>query len=153
MGESAAAVAIAERVDSIDVGGEAIVDDDVAVLVRLDARRLKPEVVRVRLPPDRQQDMRADRLLGAGVTVKADSDVIPTRLEGDALRIETHRNPLAFEDLAQGIADVLVLARDQPRRLLHHRHLGAEAAVHLCEFQADIAPADHHKVARQRLPA
>ena len=47
--------------------------------------------------------------------------------------------------------DVLVLARDQPRTLLDDRHLGAEAAVHLREFEADVAAADDDQMPRQRV--
>ena len=40
---------------------------------------------------------------------------------------------------------------DQPRPHLDDRHLGAEAAVHLREFEPDIAAADDDQVPRQRV--
>ena len=66
--------------------------------------------------------------------------------EADALGVEPHRDALGLEDVADRVRDVLVLAPDQPRPLLDHRHLAAEAAEHLGEFEADIAAADHHQM-------
>ena len=71
------------------------------------------------------------------------------RLEADAFGVQPDRDAFAFEDLPDRVGNVLVLARDQPRALLDHRHLGAEAAEHLREFEPDIAAADHDEVARQ----
>ena len=49
------------------------------------------------------------------------------------------------------VGDVLVLAADQARALLDHRHLGAEAAEHLRELEPDVAAADDDQVAGQRV--
>src|SRR6185369_17164971 len=51
-----------------------------------------------------------------------------------------------FEDALDRRADLLVLARDQPRRHLAHGDLRAEAAEHLCELQPDVAAADDRQV-------
>ena len=59
---------------------------------------------------------------------------------------EAHGDALGFENLLDRGRYVLVLARDQPRRLLHDGHRGAEAAVHLRELEADIAAADHDQM-------
>ena len=60
------------------------------------------------------------------------------------------RDAFGLEDLAHRLRDVLVFAADQPRRLLDDRHLGAEAAVHLRELEADVAAADDDQMPRQR---
>ena len=62
-------------------------------------------------------------------------------------------DPLGLKDVAHGLRDVLVLARDQARPLLDDGHLGAEAAVHLREFEPDIAAADDDQMPRQRRAA
>jgi hypothetical protein len=58
--EGAAAVTVAERPDAGDVRREVVADRDVPTHVRLDARRLKREVVGVRAAPHGEQDLRAD---------------------------------------------------------------------------------------------
>jgi hypothetical protein len=45
--------------------------------------------------------------------------------------------------------NLLVFVRDKPRRHLDDRDGAAEAAVHLAEFETDVAPADDHQMARQ----
>ena len=71
------------------------------------------------------------------------------RGEGDAVGVGAHGDALAFHDLADRLRDILVLARDQPRLPLDHRHLRTEAAEHLRELQPDIAAADHRQMPRQ----
>jgi hypothetical protein len=44
--------------------------------------------------------------------------------------------------------DLRILARDQRRRPLDNRHLGADAAVHLRELEPDVAAADDDQVPR-----
>ena len=56
--------------------------------------------------------------------------------------------PSASRMLADRLGDVLVLAPDQPRRHLDDRHLGAEAPIHLREFEADVAAADDDEMPR-----
>ena len=71
--------------------------------------------------------------------------------EADAVGIEVHRDPLVLKDVLHRGGDVLVLVLDQPRAALDHRHLGAEAAIHLREFEPDIAAADDRQMPRQRV--
>ena len=78
-------------------------------------------------------------------------NVVAARREADALGIEVHRDAFIFEDAFHGRGDVLVLVLDQPRAALDDRHLGAEAAIHLREFEPDIAAADDHQMPRQRV--
>ena len=48
--------------------------------------------------------------------------------------------------VSNGLRNVLVLAGDQARPLLDDRDLGAEAPVHLREFEPDVAAADDHEM-------
>jgi hypothetical protein len=57
-----------------------------------------------------------------------------------------HLDAFAFEDRAYRLRHVVVLARDQSRRHLHHRDARAEAAKHLRELQADVTAADDQQV-------
>ena len=62
MGESALAVAIAERPDAGHVRTQLVVDHDVAEFVGFDSGSVEAEIVRIGAPTDRQQRMRADDL-------------------------------------------------------------------------------------------
>src|ERR1700730_6448100 len=62
MGESALAVAIAERPDAGHVRTQLVVDHDVAEFVGFDSGSVEAEIVRIGAPTDRQQHMRADDL-------------------------------------------------------------------------------------------
>ena len=73
------------------------------------------------------------------------------RREADALGIEVHRDAFVLEDALHRGRHVLVFVLDQPRAALDDRHLGAEAAVHLREFEPDIAAADDRQMPRQRV--
>ena len=80
--------------------------------------------------------------------MEADLDVVALRLEADAFGVQPDRNAFALENVPDRVGNILVLARDQTRAFFNHGHLGAETAEHLCEFEPDIAAADHYEVAR-----
>ena len=63
-------------------------------------------------------------------------------LDGDTFGLEPDRNSLPFQDLLDNSADILILARDQPRTFLDNRHLAAEPAKHLSELEPDVASPD-----------
>jgi len=69
------------------------------------------------------------------------------RRETDAFGVEADRDALGFEDFADRVRHVLILAATQARRLLDHGDLGAEAPEHLRELEADIASADDDEMA------
>lgn len=137
MGEGAAAVAVAHREDAVRTGFQSLVDGDVAAFVRRHARLVEAEVVRVRPPAGGEEDIGAQDLRGACRTIDAGPDAVAGFEEADALRPRADGDALAFEDVAHGGADILVLPGDQPRPLLDDRHVRAEAAEHLGEFQPD----------------
>jgi hypothetical protein len=151
MREGTPPVAIAQRPDSLGTGGECLVHGDVASRVHGDTRPIEPEIVGVRPPTDGQQHVRAndDRL--AGGAIHANRHAVSMWLQLDAGRLGADCNPFVAEDLADGFGHVLVLAADQARAHLDHRHLRPEAAIHLREFQTDIAAADDDQVLRHRL--
>src|ERR1700730_5166262 len=62
MGESALAVAVAERPDAGHVRTQLVVDHDVAEFVGFDSGSVEAEIVRIGAPTDGQQHMRADDL-------------------------------------------------------------------------------------------
>ena len=95
--------------------------------------------------------MRADDLLGAAGGVEAHRDVLAAL--GDLQAVDAHVDvdAFGFQDVGDGRGGVLVLARDQPRGHLDHRHLAAEAAEDLRELQADVAAADDDQVRRDEI--
>ena len=66
--------------------------------------------------------------------------------EADALGFGPHGYALLDENRPDGLRNVLVLAGDQARSLLDDGDLGAEAPVHLGEFEPDVAAADDHEM-------
>ncbi len=68
--------------------------------------------------------------------------------KADAFRAGAHIDPLAFQNLADRLRDILVFTGDKPRVHLDDRHFGAEPPVHLCEFEPDIAAADDDEMLR-----
>ncbi len=95
--------------------------------------------------------MAGDQLPIAGRAVHIHQRAFRMRREADAFGVQAHGDPLGLQDGLDGGGDVRILPPDQARGLFHHRHPGAEAAIHLGEFQADIAAADHHQVTGQNV--
>jgi hypothetical protein len=149
--ESAAAVTVAQRPDSRDTRLQPIVDLDIAALIHLDAGFFQAQIVGVGTPPDRQQQMAANGLWLALAAVEADRDAIRVVGEMDAFGAGADGNALGFEDRADGVRHLWVLAADQPRPLLDHRHPRSETCVDLREFQPDIAAADHNQMLGQHV--
>ena len=110
MGEGAAAIAIAQSEDALDIGREPVVDLDVAALVACNAGDVESQVVRIGAPTDRQQHVAADHRAWLLLAMQADPDAIARRREVDALGIEPDRDPLALQDVPDGIGDFRVLA-------------------------------------------
>ena len=150
VGEGAAAVALAERPDAGDAGGEPVVDGDVAAASvatpaasspRSSVLGRRPMARRTWLatsPPARRwRSRRRPRRRRACGAKRMHSALVRTR------------DALGLEDAAHRLGDVRVLAADQVRRLLDQGDLGAEAAVALRELEADVAAADHHEVGGQ----
>ena len=58
---------------------------------------------------------------------------------------------LAQAILTEGLRNVGVLSARQLRAVLDHRHAAAKAPVGLCQFDADIAAAEHNQVRGQTI--
>ena len=93
--------------------------------------------------------MRADDLARLARAVDADRDSVAGAADGDAFGIEPDRNPFGFEDFANRVGHLVVLAADEMRAHLDHGDLAAEAAIHLRELEPDVAAADDDEMARQ----
>ena len=145
--EGAAAVAVAEGVDAGDVGAELIVNEDVAVFVCGDASTVEAEVLRVGGAPDGEEDVGAGdgRVVGFGAG-GAGLDTQWMRGEVDAFGVEVDGDAFGFEDAEDAGGDVFVFVGGEARAFLDDGDLGAEAAVHLGELDADVAAADDEEV-------
>ncbi len=151
MSERAPAVAVAERPDSGDVRLQPIVYDDEAAIVLRHARRLEPEVVRVRLPARCQEEMRPlHRRAPVGALGVRDNPP-GVSAEPDASSVDPDVDAFLREDAVDRGGDLLVFATDQPRPHLDDGHLGAEPAKHLSELEADVAAADDQEMPWHRV--
>ena len=145
VGESAAAVAIAERPDATCAGLETVVDGDEAPPVGGDAGAVEAEIAGVGDPAECHEQMAADhRRTVAG----ADGDTASIRRDREAGRAEAEDDALAFEDDADRVGDVGILAREQPVVARDDRDGGAEAPEHLRVFERDIRAAEHDEMVR-----
>src|SRR5687767_5970930 len=151
VGERALAVAVAERPDPRNARAELVVDDDVASLVDGDACLVEAEIIGVRTAADGEQHVRTLHVRRAIGAVDAGGDLAAALGEADALRVQADLDALVLDDLADRGRNVFVLAADEPRPHFDNRHLGAETAKHLAEFEADVASADDDQVLRQEV--
>ena len=111
VGEGAAAVAVAERPDARDAGPQLVVDDDVAAARR--PRRPPPRARGRRCsaggPP---RAARASRATSGSPVAQSTPTAMSgaARREADAFGVEPDRDALGFEDLADRVRHLLVLA-------------------------------------------
>jgi len=147
--EGAAAVAVAHGVYAFDVGAELVVYCDVAAVVCGDAGFVEAKVLGVGGAAYGEEDVGADGgglfAFGAGY---ANADAFGVWGEGDALGVEADFDAFALEDVEYGGGDVFVFVEDEAFGALDDGDLGAEAAVHLAELDADVAAADDDEVFR-----
>ena len=132
-------------------GAQFVVDGDVAALVRGDARLVEAEIAGVRDAADGEQHMRANHRAIAVVAVDADRNAFFVRGKRDAFGLHTEGDAFFFQDRLDGLGNVRIFPGDEVRTLLDDRHLGSEAAVHLGEFQPDIAAADDDQMLGQEV--
>jgi hypothetical protein len=146
-----ASVAVAERPDPVDVRAQLIVHRDEPAPVGLHADRVESEVVGVGNTADGEQQMRTDDLWRAIATLDGGHDPVGVSGEPDALGVETHVDSFGLEHTLHGLGDVRVVAGDEPRALLDHRHLCTETTVDLGELEPDVAPPDDDQMVRHLL--
>ena len=153
VGEGAAAVAVAQRPDAGHVGAQL---------------RRRPRCSRARRWRRRPSRARDRRCSAAGrrpaarampTTLGAPSRAVDARprrrrraaRSGCTRRRCARRCPRASRMSRIASETSSSSRRDQARALLDDGDLGAEAAVHLRELEPDVAAADDHQVARQRV--
>ena len=150
VGEGAAAVALAERPDAGDVGGESVVDRDDAALVRGNARGVEAEVVGVGLAAHGEEDVGAELLGRAFGAVDVHGDAVrrsgAKRMHSAWVRMRTPSSSRMRRTASETSGSSRPMTW---RPLLDHRHLGAQAAEGLGELEADVAAADDDEVAGQ----
>ncbi len=95
--------------------------------------------------------MRASDFGGAGGAIDLGDDLVAAFREADAFGIQPDIDALELDDVLDRRRHVLVLAANEPRRHFNDRYLAAKAAVHLAEFEADIAAADNDEMVRQKI--
>src|SRR6516162_3965265 len=149
--EGSLAVAVAERPDALRSGLQSVVDGYVAAFIAADSGFVETEIVGIRPPADGQQQMRAGDFGGAIGAIDLGDDLVAALGEADAFGIQPDLDALALDDVLDRRRHVLVLMANEPRRHFDDRCLAAKAAVHLAEFEADIAAADNDQLARQKI--
>src|SRR5262249_45359487 len=149
--ERAPAIAISHRPDARDVGAQLIVDLDIAALVGGDASLIEAEIIRIRSSADRDQHVCSDDARNLSRGLDFDGDGVPRLRNIDYSAIGLHMNPFLLEESSDSLRDVLVLARDQARRELNHRHLASKTAIHLREFKADVAASQDDEMRREEI--
>ena len=129
---------------------ERVVDRDVAARVGRDAGAVEPEVVGVRPPADREQDVRADRH-GLARRGSRRRTATPSSCGARLMHSAPVRTAMPSASRMSAIASETSSSSRAISRGAHldDRHLGAEAAVHLRELEADVAAADDDQVPRQ----
>jgi hypothetical protein len=85
----------------------------------------------------------------AFLTIESDDNIVALATKRDALGASSYRDAFAFQNDLNFTGHVVILAGDQCRTPLHDCHLRAEPAVHLREFQSDVAPAHDNEMIGQ----
>src|SRR5215471_360928 len=132
-------------------GLQLVVDDDIATLVAAHPGFVETQIVGIRPTADCQQQMRAGDFGGAGGAIDLGEDFVAALGEADTFGIEPDLDSLALDDVFNSRRHVLVLMANEPRRHFDDRYPAAKAAVHLAEFEADIAAADNDEMVRQKI--
>src|SRR6516165_7435937 len=148
VGEGALAVAVSERPNARRRGLQLVIDNDVTTLVAAHPGFLEIEIVGIRLTADCQQQMRASDFGGAVGAIDLGDDIVAAFGEADAFGIQPDLDAFALDDVLDRRRHVLVLMANEPRRHFDDRYPAAKTAVHLAEFEADIAAADNDEMLR-----
>ena len=136
MGELQPADHVACGEDGGDSGAQPLVDDEPPAFD--ETQLLEPETARARPAADSDEHAVEGDLAPVG-EARPPTLGPRERSDGDAL---DHRDAIGGQRRTQGGADLLVLERDQSRRVLDQDHPRAEPRERLREFAADRAAAD-----------
>ena len=99
MGESAAAVAVAQRPDAGHVGPEFVIDLDVAARILPDPGAVESQIVGVG-PPSRSPASRCDPLTAGApsLAIEPHDDVAVSLRDADAFRVQAEIDALAGQE-------------------------------------------------------
>src|SRR5438876_12381983 len=134
MSEGSASVAITQRITTGHIGAKLIVNLDVTALIYLNPGMFQTEVARVRHTTDCEKHMRADDSLIAAAAINPHGHFLAAFFKGDAFRAQTDLDTFAFENCFDVLGNVFVFTMNQSWPPLHHGHLTAETAIHLCKL-------------------
>ena len=84
--------------------------------------------------------MRPFHRVAPGRILDDGGDPIATLFDANGSCSDVHRNALGLQNLVHGVRNLRILATDQSRPSLDHRHLTAEPPIHLRKFKTDVAP-------------
>src|SRR5262245_64655866 len=98
MSESAASVAITQRINAGDIGAKLLVNLDVAALIDLNPGLFQTEVIGVRHATDCEKYMRTDNSLIAAAAINLHSHFVAMFFKADAFSVQTHVDTFAFEN-------------------------------------------------------
>jgi len=149
--EGTVSIAVSQGPDPWNTGSELVIDLDVASFVHFETSLLETEIIRVGLPPGRQQQVRSFHPVVFILTVQTNNNPIRALLNGNALGVQTHVYFLVLEDFPDGLRHIFVVAANQARPHLHDRDPAAKALVHLAELEANIAPSDDDQMLGQKV--
>src|SRR5436189_2430195 len=145
MSEGSASVAITQRINAGHIGAKLIINLDVTALIDLNPGLFQTEVVGVRHATDCEKRMRADDSLIAAAAINLHGHFVAAFFKGDAFSTQTDLDTFAFENCFDVFGNVFVFTLNQSRPPLHHRHLTAEAPIHLSKLYPHVAaPYDAH---------
>src|SRR5262249_36242095 len=110
MSESAASVAVTQRINAGHIGAKLIVNLDVTALIYLNPGLFQTEVVGVRHATDCEEHMRADDSLIAAAALNLNSHFVAAFFKADAFSVQTDVDTFAFENRFNVFANVFVFA-------------------------------------------
>src|SRR5262249_45960095 len=144
---------VADGVDARHVGGEARVDHDAALVVRLHPGGFEAEPLGKRHAPDRyQHDIGFDGFCrAAGGRLDCYFKLLSRRLDAGHLGRKLEDDTLLLKHALHLPADFAIHSQQDAVEDLDHDHLGAETAPHRAELEPDHASADDEQPLRHLL--
>ena len=148
MRKQLAADGIADGIHLGKIGAHLVIDDDLAALAEREAERRGIDAGECRPPPDghkhiiRAEGARRTALLGANHDARA------VAMSAGHLGGGVHLEALPGEDTSRFLDDVVVVARQDGRRVLDDSDHRAQATPDGSELEANDTTADHDEVLR-----
>ncbi len=138
---------VADGVDPLDGGPEAVVDGDAPGLVAADAERLEAEAFGAGPAPHGHEHGVGRKPLRLAPIPGLDDDLelLLAIFHFHHPVGEAEREALSCEDALQLLRHLAVHARRDAVEELHHRDFGAKPPPHGAEFETDVAGADDEK--------